>query len=62
MYAFLLFAEIANTALDGDLGESDILYLSEGVLFIPVKLYFTLPDIRGYYENISIKTSLLFDS
>ena len=38
LFAFLLFAQIVNTALEGDPGESDILYLSEGILFIPVKL------------------------
>ena len=37
LFAFLLFTQIVNTALDGDPGESDILYLSEGILFIPVK-------------------------
>ena len=62
MFAFLLFAQIVNTALDGDPVESDILYFVRGNIIIPVKLYFTLPDIRGYHENIGIKTSLLFDS
>ena len=30
LFTFLLFAQIANTALDGDLGESDILYFVRG--------------------------------
>ena len=30
LFAFLLFAQIVNTALDGDLGESDILYFVRG--------------------------------
>ena len=30
LFTFLLFAQIVNTALDGDLGESDILYFVRG--------------------------------